>query len=80
MKTKSIYKALHRKLRITNRNIDTFKDHMDAVSEYRQAFNQWNLPIKDWDSYSYVNKNQYLPWRKFSVLLKQWRTTDRFEF
>ena len=80
MKTKTLYRDLHRKLRITSRGIGTFKEHMDVVTEYRQAFDQWNLPFQEWQSFSHVNKNQYLPWRKFSIILKRWSATDKFEY
>jgi len=74
------YKTLRRKLRTTGIENDTFKEHMEAVSEYRQVFNTWNLPLLDRRSPFLMRKELYKPYRKFSIILKHWRRCDDLEF
>ena len=80
MKTRELYKNLQRKLRLTGIQNDTFKEHMDAVHEYRMTFDTWSLPIMEYRNPFTVQKELYSPYRKFSLILKHWKALEGLEF
>jgi len=78
MKTaKETHKKLYRKLRVTIKKPGT-EEYFNTVSEYRNFSNIWEVPHKR--RYSNQHKHSYNPYRKFSVILKQWSIIDKFEF
>ena len=78
MNAKKEYKKLHRELRITSRGLDLFEKHMNLIKQYRLKYNTWEMPLNRW-SIRYFD-GEYKPYRKFSVILKQWAILDKFEY